>query len=340
MKIILSRIQFFLLVFIIQTGVVFITFQSSIINYGGRDAWLIFILASILFYIQLLLYEKGYHYFHLGRILSWMYEIYWLIVNIGIIVTVDYILAIWAFPNTPHFIIIALMVLVSFYANMGRPETVLNLGAIFIPLIALFVLFLLLAYDDLVWTNILPLGTSTLKQWGEGLLYAQIVFLGSEVYLIYRKYVNASDERMKKPLFWYWFTVTVFLLGSILIVLLYFSMAEIKIIQEPLLYVLKSQEVTFLERLDLFFLYIWIIWSIVTFTMLSFTKILVHRHNNKRHKRVYTIVCHLLLIIIPSFLIRLEVMNILRYVIIPLYILFSMIIPFFVILIGWRKRQK
>ena len=35
-------------------------------------------------------------------------------------------------------------------------------------------------------------------------------------------------------------------------------------IPEPLLYILKSQEVTFVERLDLFFLYIWMIWSIIT----------------------------------------------------------------------------
>ena len=75
----LSRIQFFLFLFVAQTGTVFISFQSNYINTTGRSGWVIFIGASVLHYVQLRLYERFYEDFKPGPITSWLYKGYWLL---------------------------------------------------------------------------------------------------------------------------------------------------------------------------------------------------------------------------------------------------------------------
>jgi len=326
--------------FIVQTGVVFITVQSAIIQYGGRDAWLIFIGASLLHYLQLIFYEKNYQYFKIGKFLAWLYELYLLVINILIIITITFVLDVWAFPMTPHIVIVFLMVFVSFYANSSRPETVLNLSVILIPLIAAFISFLLLAYKDLVWSYMLPVGTSSLKQWGMGLLYSQIIFYGAEIYLFLRRYIHKPERSLMKPLFWYWLVYTLFMTFTILLTLMFFSPVGIEKVPQAILYILKAQQVTFVERLDLVFIYIWLIWSIIAFSLFSFMKIFLHTQHNRRNKRNVTIVCHSILLFAPLFFINQESVDMTRYILIPSYIFFAIIIPIFVVVFQrWRKKQ-
>lgn len=56
----------FLLLFIIQTGVVYIAFQTPLIIYSQHSAWVVFILASVIHYGLLCLFEQYYPYFYLN----------------------------------------------------------------------------------------------------------------------------------------------------------------------------------------------------------------------------------------------------------------------------------
>jgi len=141
----LSRTQFFLFLFVIQTGTVFLSFQTPFINVTGRDAWIIFIGVGIFHYVLLLLYERNYIFFTPGPIVSWLYKGYWLLIIVSFIAYIDYTLAVWAFPETPQIVVISIMVGVSLYANLSRSETVINLTVILVPLIPIFYFVLLLA---------------------------------------------------------------------------------------------------------------------------------------------------------------------------------------------------
>ena len=88
--------------------------------------------------MQLLLYERYYEDFKPGPIASWLYKGYWLLIIVAFISYIDYTLAVWAFPETPQFIVITIMVGISLYANLSRPETIMNLSVILIPLVPLF----------------------------------------------------------------------------------------------------------------------------------------------------------------------------------------------------------
>lgn len=335
----LSRIQFFLFLFIAQTGTVFISFQSTYIDKTGRNAWLIFIIAGVIHYVQLLLYEKYYKDFKLGPIASWLYKGYWLLIIVAFISYVDYTLAVWAFPQTPQAIVIAVMVSISLYANLSRPETIMNLSVILIPLIPLFIGFLFLALPDFVWTNLFPVGDMSSSTFLKGLITSQFTFIGIELYLFFRSHVHSEEKINGLPLFVYQVVWMLFYFSSIVFVLLYFTLPDINLIPEPIMYILKSQHVTFVERLDLFFIYIWMTWSIITVALFSFTTLYVHQQNGKGNKVRSTIIFHLLLVILPLFIVTKQGVDMIQRNLVYFHLFFSIIMPTVVILMN-RRRKK
>ena len=339
MTINLSRFQFFLVLLITQTGSAFFSFPSPFINAVGRDAWLVFLVAGALHYMLLLFYEKYYKQFAVGPIVGWLYKGYWLFVAVSYLAYIDYTLAVWGFPKTPQVIVLAALVGVSLYANLSKPETVINLSVILIPLIFLFFVFMLFTWKSLVWTNIFPVGEATGKDWIKGLLKAQIAFLGIELYLFFRRHVDIKEKIKGFPLFVYqmmWFS---FFFFSVILTILFFTLAGLQEIPEPLLYILKSQEVTFVERLDLFFLYIWMIWSLISVVIISFSALYVHRLHHKGNKKRDVIIWHTLLVLLPLFFVSKHYVEILTDLIIYVHLLFAIIIPIIVIAMNRRKAK-
>lgn len=287
----------------------------------------------------LLFYEKNYKHFKLGQSVGWLYKGYWLFVTIVYLAYIDYTLAVWGFPETPQIIVVVVLVSVSLYANLSRAETVINLSVILIPLIFLFIIFLQFAWKDLVWTYLFPFGESTGAEWAKGFLKAQIALMGSELYIFFRKHVDNKQKIKGRPLFFYQMVWFMFFFFSVIIVMLYYSRPGLERLPEPLLFLLKAQEVTFVERLDLFFLYIWTIWTIITVTIFSFAALYVHRlHFNEHHKRD-TIIWHIFLVLLPLLFLSKHFVEKLNDLIIYVYILFGQFIPLIVILINRRKQK-
>jgi hypothetical protein len=313
------------------------SFPSPFIRAAGRDAWLIFLVAGVLHYMLLLFYERYYKRFTIGPFVGWLYKGYWLFISVSYLAYIDYTLAVWGFPKTPQFIVLAVMVSVSLYANLSRAETVINLSVIMIPLIFIFIVFLQFTWKELVWTNIFPIGEATGGQWLKGLLKAQIAFMGIELFLFFRKHVDIKEKIKGFPLFVYQLMWMSFFFFSVVLILLYFTLTGLQSIPEPLLYILKSQEMTFVERLDLFFLYIWMVWSIITVTILSFSALYVHRlFANEHHKRD-TIIWHVLLVLLPLFFLTKHYVILLGDIILYVHLLFAIIIPAIVIIANRRK---
>lgn len=121
--------------------------------------------------------------------------------------------------------------------------------------------------------------------------------------------------------------------------LLYFTLPGLERIPEPLLFLLKAQEVTFAERLDLFFLYIWTVWTIITVALLSFAALYVHRlHTNEHHKRD-TIIWHVFLFLLPLLFLSKHALTKLNDIIIYVYLVFGLLIPFIIITNNRRKSK-
>ena len=336
----LSRIQFFLFLFVAQTGTVFISFQTPFIEITGRNAWVIFIGAGVIHYVQLLLYEKYYKRFKPGPIVAWLYKGYWLIIIIVFISYIDYTLAVWAFPETPRFIVMVVLVGISLYANLSRPETIINLSVILIPLIPLFFGALFLAWPELVWTNLFPLGEISSSKLLKGIINTQFTFVGIELFLFFRSHVHIQEKIKGIPLFVYQMIWMLFFFSSVVFVLLYFTLADIDLIPEPLMYILKSQQVSFVERLDLFFIYIWMTWSIITIALFSFAILYVHQLHTKRNKVRDTIILHLILFLVPLFIVTKQQVEMVQQSLVYFHLFFAIVVPTVVILMNRRKKNE
>lgn len=296
-----------------------------------------FLVAGAFHYMLLLFFERYYKRFTFGPFVGWLYKGYWLFVVMTYLAYIDYTLAVWGFPETPQIIVLSAMVCVSLYANLSRAETVINLAVFVIPLIFIFLFFLQFAWNDVIWTNLFPLGEATGKEWLKGLLKAQTAFLGVELYVFYRRYVDTKQKIKGLPLFVYQMAWMSFFLYSLIITILYFTLPGIRLVPEPLLFILKSQEVTFVERLDLFFLYIWMVWSIITVTLFSFSALYVHRLHAKMHHKRDTIIWHVLLVLLPIFFVSKEDVDKLRDLILYGHLFFAIILPVIVIIMNRGK---
>lgn len=333
----LTRTQFFLIFFIIQTGTVFITFQARLIRVAEHNSWVVFLLAGVLHYVQLILFEKMYARFNTGPLLSWLYIGYWILITVTFITYIEYALSNWLFPKTPPIIVIGLMVGVSLYANLGRAATVINLPVLLVPLIPIFFLALCFAIPELVWTRLFPITFSDGKEWLKGIYISQTTFIGIEVFLFLRKYVKKDTQIKGIPLFVYqniWFFA---FFSTLLFVQLFFPISGAKIVSEPILYILKSQKVTFVERLDLFFLFIWMIWSVVTITLYSFISLHVMHERKKQNRKRNIVIYHVVLCILPLFLLTKERIEWIRGFIIYVHLVFAIVLPFLVVLFSRRR---
>lgn len=335
----ISNKQFFLFLFILQTGTVFISVQSRVINAAAQNAWIVFTIVSFLHIFILILFNKYYMYFQPNKLEKWMYQLYWYAVVVIFLAYIDFILQLWAFPLTPPYIVIGLLVLISLYANLSKYAVIFNISIILIPFIFLFFAMLSLSTKDLIWTNLFPIGQISIKQWVDGAGQTLYAFVGIEAYLLLRPFVKDHQAITTRKIILYQSLLTLFFVLTILYVLLFFALEEIKIVPVTIMYLLKSQEITFLQRLDLFFTYIWMTWSIISIALFMFLGLQFYKSMHKRSVK-FTIVIHLILIILPLFLISREVVKKSHDVLLYGHLFFGLLFPLFIMFKGWRKALR
>ena len=334
MTIQLTRVQLFLLMFVMQTGFVYTSFQNLLIDAGKRDATIQFIIIAIVFFLQLLFFERMYKYFILNRFTKILYLLYWYFYMIVFVIYITYVLTTWVFPNTPNVVLIAIFLFVCFYASVSRPETAVNIGVVLLPMLVLFILFMMRAIPNLHMTNLLPLFQESKESWMMGMIYATYAFGGAEVFVMLRKYVLKSEKINNKVLAVYSILLTGFYLFSILFTLMFFSLEEIQLIPEPILYILHSQEVTFVKRLDLFFIYIWLSWSLVAIVNYVLMMRLVYFEKKRKAPKLQQFILFTSIGVISVFLIRFSVLDFLKHYVVYANILFTFILPILIILVN------
>lgn len=334
MTIQLTKVQLFLLMFIIQTGFVYTSFQNLIIEHGGRDASIQFVSVAILMFFLLLLFEKWHANFVINRFFQWIFLLYWSVYILSFLIYVTHILSTWVFSNTPNIVLIAMFLSVCFYASISRPETSVNLGVLLIPLLIIFLLFLFRAIPNLHGTNLLPFFYEPKSYWIKGFLYCFYAFGGIEIYLVLRQYLQSDVTIRTKDLVIYSAILSSFFLISILFTLMYFALDEIYIIPEPLFYILHSLEVTFIKRFDLIFIYIWLSWSLISIICYVLLIRLYWFRKSSNFKKLKLFVFFFIIGMATAFLTRYSILDFLKHNLIYGVVFFSFILPFIILTIN------
>lgn len=330
----LTKVQLFLLMFVMQTGFVYTSFQNLLIHNGKRDSTIQFLIIAIVFFLQLLFFERMYKYFFLNRFTKILYLVYWSLYLIVFIIYITYVLSTWVFPNTPNVVLISIFLSVCFYASVSRPETAVNIGVVLLPMLFLFIIFMLLAIPNLHGTNLLPLFQEPIETWMMGLIFSTYAFGGAEMYVMLRKYILNNEKINKKVLVIYSSILTSFYLFSILFTLMFFSLEEIKMIPEPVLYILHSLEVTFVKRLDLFFIYIWLSWSLVAIVNYVLVMRLVYFEKKRKSPVLQQFIFFTVIGVTATFLIRFSILDFLKEYLVYANILFTFTLPVIIILVN------
>lgn len=193
---------------------------------------------------------------------------------------------------------------------------------------------MLRAIPNLHVTNLLPLFQESRESWMRGLIYATYAFGGAEAFVMLRKYVLKSEKINNKVLAAYSIFLTGFYLFSIVFTLMFFALDEIKLIPEPILYILHSQEVTFVKRLDLFFIYIWLSWSLVAIVNYVLMMRLVYFEKQRKAPKLQQFLLFTGIGVVSVFLIRFSVLEFFKQYVVYANIVFTFILPIVIILVN------
>ena len=338
MKLHITSLQLFLMLFIAMTGTVFVSFQSQLVIAAGRDAWWLFLAQGILIFPHLWLFNRYYQDFKWKGPIAFLYGVYWFLVMASFLGYIGYTLNAWAYPKTPTFIIMLLVVIVLFYLMSSRGETAVNIGVILIPMILLFMLFIYMGINHAVWTNLFPVGEASLQELQKGSLKAQMPFIGIELFLLLRTFVPGKLSTWKIVVYsgvW-----LLFFMQMLIIPLVYFSLEEFRLVPEPIMFMLKSQDVGFMERLDLLFVYIWLAWSFVAMGVYAFSVMQLLPKKMKQHRTRSAALFCVLLLVVGSRLGTKETVRLSGSLLLYAHLIFAIALPFVVILVSRILSRK
>ncbi|MBT2637853.1 GerAB/ArcD/ProY family transporter [Bacillus sp. ISL-39] len=277
--------QYFFLLIHAQSGVGVLSLPYDMHNAVHSDGWISILLAGVFVQCILFAYLLLFKRFDsqnlleiaafllgkkIGKLISVFYSLYFLSVGSLILVLYIGIINRWILPYTPIWIIGALMVLAGIYLCGDGLKVLARFYTLVTPL--MLVLFLLISYTlkDANIYYILPIGQAGIKNILFGSKDAFLSMLGFEAVLITFPLVMGSNKKKFKVMSWANLFITLLYTYLVIVSFIYFSPEELKIIPEPLLYMLKSYTFKAMERTDLLFLSIWIIMVFTSFSTYLF----------------------------------------------------------------------
>lgn len=272
--------QFFILLIHTQSGVGVLSLPYDMHNSVHSDGWISILIAGVLvqglLFVYLLLLKRfdSQNLLEIsslllgkkiGKMISLFYTLYFLSVASLILVLYIGILDRWILPYTPNWIIGALLVLAGIYLCVDGLRVLARFYTLVTPLMLFLLLLISYTLKDANIYYILPIGQAGIKNIFLGSKDALLSMLGFEAVLMTFPFVIGSNKKKFKAMSLANLLITLLYAYLIIVSFLYFSPDELKILPEPLLYMLKSYAFKAIERTDLLFLSIWIIMVLNSF---------------------------------------------------------------------------
>lgn len=277
-----TEISSFQLIFLLihgQIGVGVITLPYDIFVKAKTDAWISVLITGIIIQIFIFIYGcllrrfPNYSLFdiaiHLlgnfvGKIFIVIFVLSYLSVATLIMARFSYFLKAWMMPMTPKWILLSIL---SFTVIFIVIENIQVIGRFTVLMSVVFIGFFIVNVYALKYihiTHILPIGSSGITSITKGIAPAIFSFQGFEFLLILHPFVKATPRNIIKATSIANIFITLFYTMLMLVTLLYFSENELKIVPEPVLYLMKAFSSRIIERPDLLFTSMWIVLAVTT----------------------------------------------------------------------------
>lgn len=280
----LNKISLFQLTFLIlqtQIGVGVLSLPNTVHAVSKGDAWISTLIAGVVVQlIIILLWALLKRYPDLtifqitrsllGAKLSFLvntaFLAYFIIANVLTLMKFIRVLDIWVLPLTPNWVISIIMIMVSIYLLIENLRIIARFYVAVSFLLIIFFLFVLYSIKDANLLYIMPIGNAGLMNIIKGAKEVLFPMMGFEFILVAFAFTQGDSKGKLKAVSIANIFVTIFYTYLVFMCTLFFSPKEISLLPEPVLYILKAYTFTFVERIDLIFLSIWII-SVATSVM-------------------------------------------------------------------------
>ncbi|MED3982069.1 GerAB/ArcD/ProY family transporter [Priestia megaterium] len=275
----ISNTQLFFIIIQAQIGVGILSLPHDVSLISKNDGWISTLIAGAMVQVIILvlwglgrkfpsltIYEIIPHLIgkRLGKIIIFCYAIYFIVTGSLVLSRFIQVIDTWILQRTPNWILILLTLGVCVYLVKDTLRSIARFYVLVTPL--LIILFGLVTYalKDANFLYIFPIGQSGILNIVKGSKEAIFSMLGFEFMLFLYPYVQATDARKLVAVSSANLFVTLFYMYMVFASLIFFeTRQDLYLTPQPLLYMIKSYSFQIIERIDLFFLSIWII-SVVT----------------------------------------------------------------------------
>ncbi|WP_079529197.1 GerAB/ArcD/ProY family transporter [Halobacillus hunanensis] len=346
----ISRRQFFFIIVQTEIGVGVLSMPYDLHGIAKQDGWIsllitAFSLLIILFLLWMLAKRHpSLNFFQIlervfskwpGKFIIVAYIIYFTSVSVLIVLLFGRMLSLWVLPSTPFWVLSILMVSVCLYLTASGLKIIARLYTSLSLFLFILIFLMVFCFSELEILYILPVAQSgwinIVKGANEGLLS----YFGFIVTLVIYTYVEGKPKDKFKTVFWAHCFVTCFYLFVVLVSFTFFSTKEIALVQEPVLYMLKSFQFPIIARIDLFFLSIWVVSVATSFaTYLFMTGMGLQTVFQKQSSILVTLAAISIFIISIFFGFESERLELLGNVVVFLGYAFGIFIPIFTLCIS------
>ncbi|MCR8636464.1 GerAB/ArcD/ProY family transporter [Paenibacillus radicis (ex Xue et al. 2023)] len=266
--------QLFFTVIQTQIGVGVLSLPSRVEAVAKGDAWISVLLTGLLAQLFIvIMWDLArkfpeftiFDYLHLllgkvlGKIIHFLLAAFFVFESSLILVLFTDVIRDWMFTETPRWVILLLTVIVCAYLVQDSFLTIARFFVLVSGLIFVLILIAAYAYTQVDFLYILPIGQAGLFNIVKGMREAMNSIYGFEIILVCYPFVEGgSMGKLKAVLFANVFSTLLytFMVFTCLVV---FTQLELKIIPQPVLYMIKALSFSIIERPDLYFLSIWVI---------------------------------------------------------------------------------
>lgn len=287
-KKVISPIQLFWFYVQTQIGVGLLTIPNDV-NLGDKsDGWISIILAGLLGNAIILMYwfihrcNPNISYFEvlssvfgavLGRIISCLYAIYFILAAGSILLSFSNLLMRWSLGDTPRIIIIILLLVVSIYGACSSIATIANIMVLLSPMFLISAFCTLNGYLNGNPLKLLPILKTDYSSLFEGMYLTILALDGFIILLILFPYVNAPQKtKLLTAIYGNTFVIALYTLITIA-TYTYFGSGLLDLLKEPFLFMIRTVSIDVIESIDLLFVSFWsniIIASIIVYLFMTY----------------------------------------------------------------------
>lgn len=352
----ISAFQLVFLLIHVQIGVGIINLPYDIFLKANSDAWISILLSGMFIQLIILCYSflikrfPNYTIYdiHLTLLGKWIgsliiivYILFYIISGSLVLANFVYYIKTWLMPRTPSWVLIGLMGLGAIFILKEN----LQIIARFLVLCSVFLIgFIVAAFYAFKFANItfiLPVGSNGITSITKGIAPSFLSFQGFEMLLIFFPFVKASNRTIIKSASIANLFVTLFYTLLVLVSLLFFSKDELKLVPEPVLYLIKAFSFRIIERPDLLFTSMWIVLVATSFIVFVYGATLGVMTLTKTTRLNYvitilTVICFIIALNIKGVYNTSNASTLFHMYLIPIFIFF----PLFLLVVSLIRRKK